>query len=767
MSSPTVLLIVDENEADRMALAQALAGSVNMIQVASTPEEAMGIISNLSHLSAMVGAIPETDGSSLFDFRDHVYKTLGPFVSAFCSRSDMSQFYGRVITGDKLFYKPVEIPVLKEWLAESVGLPPQVQAPVPATSTVPTVPQPQTSSVPVQTHTGPQPTMGEETQAGGIEAYEEDLPVGIQIGDYRLDRIIQRDRDFALYEAEQTSINRKVAIKTLYRKHRRDPVWVQAFVNEASARAKVNHPNVSLVYECVQEQGVNFYTLELVDSPSLADLAAQRTSLSDDTIWGILESCCSALEYFRAHQMQHRLLTPQTILLQNGDQTRIANPVKSIGGILSPEEEVQQMQYLGAALKPFIRKGGTDPSLYSLIDRMGEPRIDGIKTIDGLRKGLNADVQAKTTHLAGAKTPELSDKETNKKALVTGSLIGAILVLGGIAASFFLKKAPEVKEYNTFSKIPAGPFPYQDGAMIDLPEFWMSQHEVTIAQYAEFLEDAESKPTSLEAWKHPDQPEDKTSYRPKNWTDMYDAAMKGKKFLDGPLNPNCPVTGVDWWDAFTYARWKNARLPSEKEWEKAARGRAGEIYPWGNELDYSKFNSGIDQKDKDDQKAGSVDGYQFWSSVDDLTLDMSRYGVTGMAGNVTEWTNTWDSHPDNPDMMVPIKRGASFATSENFESTSRRAAEEAGERNFYTGFRIVSDVEPGTDPDYSPPEPERLTNMTSAPPVTGGSKGKGGKASGKGKGAAPPAPAPAAPSDWDPADGKDPFSTIFATPAKG
>lgn len=740
MSSPTVLLIVDENEADRNSLAQALSTSVNTVHVAATPQEAATLAAGLSHISAMVGAIPEADGNSLFDFRDQFLASKGNFKSAFCSLSDMSAYYGRVGEGDKLFFKPVEIPVLKQWLAETVGPPPQQAAPAASA--------PPQQSAPAQ---GP--------AAGSIESYDEDLPVGMQIGDYRLDRVIQRDRDFALYEAEQTSINRKVAIKTLYRKHRRDPVWVQAFVNEASARAKVNHPNVSLVYECVQEQGVNFYTLELVDSPSLADLASQRANLSDEILWGILESCCSALEYFRKHQMQHRVITPQTILLQNGDQTRIANPVKSIGSILSPEEEVQQMQYLGSALKPFIRKGATDPSLYSLIDRMGQDRIDGIKTIDSLRRGLNADTQAKTSSLTDNRA-EPTVEETNKKAIVMGSFIGVAVVVAGIAASLFFKKPPEVREFVIFSKIPAGPFPYQNGDMLELPNFWMSQQEVTIAQYAEFLEAAKNKPTSLQSWQHPDQPEDKSSHAPDKWGSMYDAAMKGKKFLDVVINPNVPVSGVDWWDAYAYARWKNARLPTEQEWEKAARGRGGKIYPWGNELDPAKFNSGLDQKDKEDQKAGTLDGYKRWSAVDDLGDDMSLYAVQGMAGNVSEWTNTWDAHPDSPDTKVPIKRGASFVTTEGFESTSRRAAESAGERTFYTGFRIVSDVDPATNASYTPPAPERIA-------TGGGSAPSGGKGKGKGKGkSAPKAPAPA-PSDWDPADGPDPFKSIFASPVGG
>ena len=76
--------------------------------------------------------------------------------------------------------------------------------------------------------------------------------------------------------------------------------------------------------------------------------------------------------------------------------------------------------------------------------------------------------------------------------------------------------------------------------------------------------------------------------------------------------------------------------------------------------------------------------------------DVSRYGVRGMAGNVSEWTGTWDTHPDYPDRQVPIRRGASYATGEGFELTARRPAEDASEAKLIYGFRTVRDTDPET-----------------------------------------------------------------------
>src|SRR5690606_14881197 len=180
---------------------------------------------------------------------------------------------------------------------------------------------------------------------------------------------------------------------------------------------------------------------------------------------------------------------------------------------------------------------------------------------------------------------------------------------------------------------------------------------------------------------------------PEKWSQYHRAALKGGKFLGGEIDPNCPVIGVDWWDAHAYATWRGGRLPTEQEWEKAARGRSGSVYPWGDSLENANFNSGLDHESKEGIDEGGVDGYKFWSPVDGITADESRYGVIGLAGNVSEWTATWDAHPDFPDRRVPLKRGASFATTTGFELTARRAAESPDERNFWTGFRIASDEE--------------------------------------------------------------------------
>jgi formylglycine-generating enzyme required for sulfatase activity len=698
-----VLLVLDPSVEDRRVIRSILEGKVDRFLEAADPAEAWEAVRGLEHLTMMVAGLDASSGNEVFDLRDHLAGSLGSFPSAFCSREDMTPFYPRVFERERLFFKPVNRAVLLEWFQSVVPVGAVAAASVDESAPIPSSLPGEPSSSPGEPVGSPVPEIATAPsgeipreplpvlESAPIPLPEEALPVGTRLGDYKLLREIQRDADFAIYEAEQTSIGRHVALKTLYRKHRKDINWVQGFVNEASARASVNHPAISLVYECDQEMGVNFYTLELVDAPSLADLARRRAELDANVLWKVLASASSALLYLRDSGMSHRLFTAQSILIVKGAEPRIANPVRGRGLPLSPEEERKQMELLADAIQPFLKKSGTDPALYAIVDRMGTDRIDAINSAEGLRKALNPpDPKEGLSH---AELAKITEKETNRTALVAGSLIGTLIVGAAIIAFLVMGSKPEIRDLETFIKVPAGKFPFQNSSEVEVPEFFIGRHEVTIAEYAAFLDDLKAHPELAQRVRHPEQPADKKSYEPDKWPQYLAAAMRGGTFSGVKIDPNFPVAGVDFWDANAYATWRGGRLPSEQEWEKAARGRSGSVYPWGETQENKNFNGGLDHDDKEGVAAGGVDGYKYWCPVDAIPADESRYGVIGLAGNVSEWTATWDAHPDAPDKRVPLKRGASFATTSGFELTARRAADSASERKYLTGCRIAADRE--------------------------------------------------------------------------
>ena len=142
---------------------------------------------------------------------------------------------------------------------------------------------------------------------------------------------------------------------------------------------------------------------------------------------------------------------------------------------------------------------------------------------------------------------------------------------------------------------------------IHLDAFYIDKYEVTNREYQKFLQDTQ----------YPE--------LPGHWQD--------ENFPDG--QGDLPVTNVTWTEAFAYALWAGKRLPTEEQWEKAARGPDGQLFPWGDEYQKGWANVGVDGS-KALAKGGS------------FPKDVSPYQVFDLAGNVMEWTLSWyQAYPGN------------------------------------------------------------------------------------------------------------------------
>jgi formylglycine-generating enzyme required for sulfatase activity len=175
-------------------------------------------------------------------------------------------------------------------------------------------------------------------------------------------------------------------------------------------------------------------------------------------------------------------------------------------------------------------------------------------------------------------------------------------------------------------------------------DFWIMQTEVSNAQWQRFMQaGGYDEPAYWTAtgwvWR---QSENVT--QPSCWE-------------DGDLNQaQQPVVCVSWYEAVAYSRWLasesglEVRLPTEAEWEKAARGADGRIFPWGDEWDGSRLNY-CDVNCENDWRDSDVDdGYRHTAPVGGYAAGASPYGALDMAGNVWEWTSTlYQEYPYNAD----------------------------------------------------------------------------------------------------------------------
>lgn len=161
--------------------------------------------------------------------------------------------------------------------------------------------------------------------------------------------------------------------------------------------------------------------------------------------------------------------------------------------------------------------------------------------------------------------------------------------------------------------VPAGPFLMGTDEGVgdetprhrrEVPAFYIDLYEVTNADYAAFVKATGHRPPSL-----PVEAEGQVDW-------LNGAVVDGREQF--------PVTGVDWQDAAAYAAWAGKRLPTEAEWEKAARGGDGRTYPWGNAWDETRCNFITDGP----------------TEVGSFPEGRSPYGCFDMAGNVWEWTAT-------------------------------------------------------------------------------------------------------------------------------
>lgn len=247
-----------------------------------------------------------------------------------------------------------------------------------------------------------------------------------------------------------------------------------------------------------------------------------------------------------------------------------------------------------------------------------------------------------------------------------------------VASSLSAAEPPKVVNdgYGDYVYVPKGPFKmgdnFGDGEsrerpvhVVDLDDFYIGKHEITNGEWRRFRDD----PGYEDAKFWPEGrivPKDQIPY----WTQAQNHGG------GTPDSDNYPVLGVNWDSATAYCNWLSAktgkkyRLPTEAEWEKAARGTDQRRFPWGNNIDHSYANYTGSNKKYD---TGGLVGFYDGSKRGELQThnNASPYGAMDMAGNVMEWCQDWyardyysvspKKNPKGPEKgAYRVVRGGSF-----------------------------------------------------------------------------------------------------------
>jgi formylglycine-generating enzyme required for sulfatase activity len=235
---------------------------------------------------------------------------------------------------------------------------------------------------------------------------------------------------------------------------------------------------------------------------------------------------------------------------------------------------------------------------------------------------------------------------------------------------------------------------------IHLDAFWIDRTEVTVAQFQEFVSGAgyqtdaergccEASFAITGGVVYSPQP---IFVRNATWRLPHGSGAPAAA-------PRHPVTQVSWNDASAYCEWAGRRLPTEAEWEKAARGPDGLIYPWGNEFDGRRLNF-CDSNCSAEWQSSANDSFARTGTAGVFPAGASPYDAYDMAGNVWEWVNDYydfrgwfrvptANPPGQAGGLTRVLRGGSWLDSPDRVRTTARNYHAPDARNNVTGFRCA------------------------------------------------------------------------------
>ena len=439
----------------------------------------------------------------------------------------------------------------------------------------------------------------------------------------------------------------------------------EAFLADARSKAAIEFAGIGSVYEAGEEGGELYWTRELLPGTTFGEFHREGRKLAPYLIAGFLRQVGEAMAYLEQRAITTLPLRPEHVVLGEHGIVRIIN--LAVAGQPGPGDRARDLATTGQTFGYLLDPGSEGKSL-----------IGGTRTrrLLGMMMGHEEGIELTWAQVAGTAgeleqslASEARDAEerygremSRRRRKIACTLAAVFLAVCVVALLLLLNRrvVPEARDLTAMVGIPRGPYLDHEGKEGELAGFWIDAHEVTIAEYAGFLDALASVEESMRsAYDHDTQPATKRDHIPDDWYMVLAAARAGGRHDGLELDLNCPVTRVDWWDAYAYAKWKGGELPAQQEWLAAAtRG--------------------------EEARAGEGG----WGPVDQFAGEGSRR-VYGLGGNVAEWTKNPERNPAFPmNARSPVACGGSFMRVEG-GVRKRTWIPARGERRRDLGFRIV------------------------------------------------------------------------------
>ncbi len=519
---------------------------------------------------------------------------------------------------------------------------------------------------------------------------------GVTIGTYTLGASLPVTEWGPAFVSKQAGVNRQVRL-IFYDTH--SAYSAADFVAYFQRLAASPHPNQLVIYEVSQADGLTFVAEELWTSGNL-DAAVQSGATQDArTVAHYCKQSLAALVHRQREAM--RIVTPSDVLVSSTGVVKVGHlhPTPGVTPVLLPA----QMSALAAMFKPMIAPASPGSQMaVAFLDRLSTGQLqpaDSIAQVEQLTIALAPEKTLVKTREQIAAEKAMQESHAKMKYYIKQGCIALAIVfaiLGYVVYDQFFKS-----QFTDFSSMMhMGPADYvnSQGATVHVGEFWMDEYEVTIYQYSQFLNAVASKGgyAAVKAEFCPNASATKKSFEPQEWSTLKEAARRHSAFYgsrkEDMLTPDSPVFGVDFYDAQAYAKWKGKRLPTAAEWEFAARGPTGNLYPWGAEFVENNANTGVDFVAGRPDMGGDKDGFKAVNPVNKTPKDVSFSGVKNLMGNLSEWTST--EGPLRIGEPTKIVMGGNWMLEPKPISLKMLGAKIPDDRQRWLGIRCVSEKAP-------------------------------------------------------------------------